>query len=287
MKNEKTYELVLIALFTAIIVIMAFTPLGYIPLVVINATIIHIPVILGALFLGPKKGAFLGFVFGLTSFINNTFKAATASAFVFSPVLAYNVVGVSGIFKSLYICFVPRILVGVVPYFVYILIRRALKSEQKTARIVVDAAASLILFISVRAFLIRLLPEAVTPLICTLIGLLAGVVLMVVLTVSGSRKGSANIALAYAGLAGAFTNTLFVMSGIFILYKEAYAQAVGVAGEAVLDVIMGVVTFNGIVEAVVAAIIVAGVGYALTRVKPIYEKSEQKNEHVDKMAARA
>ena len=63
MKNEKTYELVLTALFTAIIVIMAFTPLGYIPLVVINATIIHIPVILGALFLGPKKGAFLGFVF--------------------------------------------------------------------------------------------------------------------------------------------------------------------------------------------------------------------------------
>ena len=51
MKNEKTYELVLTALFTAIIIIMAFTPLGYIPLVVINATIIHIPVILGALFL--------------------------------------------------------------------------------------------------------------------------------------------------------------------------------------------------------------------------------------------
>ena len=275
MKNERTYELVLTALFTAIIVIMAFTPLGYIPLVVINATIIHIPVILGALFLGPKKGAFLGFVFGLTSFINNTFKAATASAFVFSPVLAYNVVGASGIFKSLYICFVPRILVGVVPYFIYVLIRRALKSEQKTGPIVVNALASLILFISVRAFLIRLLPETLSALVCTLIGLAAGIVLMVVLTISSSKKGSTNIALAYAGLAGAFTNTLFVMSGIFILYKDAYAQAVGVAGEAVLDVIMGVVTFNGIVEAVVAAIIVAGVGFALTRVKPIYSKSEQ------------
>lgn len=270
MKNEKTYELVLTALFTAIIVIMAFTPLGYIPLVVINATIIHIPVILGALFLGPKKGAFLGFVFGLTSFINNTFKAATASAFVFSPVLAYNVVGVSGIFKSLYICFVPRILVGVIPYFIYILIRKVVKGEQKTGRIVVDALASVILFISVRAFLIRLFPEALSALVCTLIGLVTGVVLMAVLTVAGSKKGSANIALAYAGLAGAFTNTLFVMSGIFILYKDAYAQAVGVAGEAVLDVIMGVVTFNGVVEAVVAAIIVAGVGFALTRVKPIY-----------------
>ena len=48
-------ELVLTGLFTAIIIIMAFTPLGYIPLVVINATIIHIPVILGSLFCGPKR----------------------------------------------------------------------------------------------------------------------------------------------------------------------------------------------------------------------------------------
>ena len=272
MKNEKTYELVLTALFTAIIVIMAFTPLGYIPLVVINATIIHIPVILGALFLGPKKGAFLGFTFGLTSFINNTINPATASAFVFSPVLAYNMVGISGIFRSLYICFVPRILVGIVPYFIYILIRKALKSEQKVGRIVVDVLASLILFISVRAFLLRLLQESLSAAVCTVIGLAAGIVLMAVLMISGSKKDSASIALAYAGLSGAFTNTLFVMSGIFILYRDAYAEAQGVAGEAVLDIIMGVVTFNGIVEAVVAAIIVAGVGFALTKVKPIYAK---------------
>lgn len=275
MKNEKTYELVLTALFTAIIVIMAFTPLGYIPLVVINATIIHIPVILGALFLGPKKGAFLGFVFGLTSFINNTFKAATASAFVFSPVLAYNVDGVAGVFKSIYICFVPRILVGVVPYFIYLLIRKLVKGEGRGGKIFVDALASVILYISVRAFLIRLFPETLSTAVCTVIGIVAAVALMAALTFTGIKKKSANIALAYAGLAGAFTNTLFVMSGIFILYKDAYAQAVGVAGEAVLDVIMGVVTFNGVVEAVVAAIIVAGVGLALTRIKPVYGIGKQ------------
>ena len=187
MKNEKTYELVLTALFTAIIVIMAFTPLGYIPLVVINATIIHIPVILGALFLGPKKGAFLGFVFGLTSFINNTFKAATASAFVFSPVLAVNVVGVSGIFRSLYICFVPRILVGVVPYFIYVLIRKAAGDEHKAGRVAVNTIASVILFISVRAFFIRLLPESLSAMVCTIIGVVAGVILMAVLTISGKH----------------------------------------------------------------------------------------------------
>ena len=186
--------------------------------------------------------------------------------------LAYNVDGVPGIFKSIYICFVPRILVGIVPYFVYLLIRKALRGEGQSGRIIADGAASFILFVSLRAFLIRLLPDVLSATVCTVIGLAAGGVLMAVLTVSGRKKGSANIALAYAGLAGAYTNTLFVMSGIFILYKEAYAQAVGVAGEAVLDVIMGVVTFNGVVEAVVAAIIVAGVGIALTRVKPVYSR---------------
>ncbi|GFI05093.1 MAG: ECF transporter S component [Lachnospiraceae bacterium] len=270
MKNEKTYELVLTALFTAIIIIMAFTPLGYIPLVVINATVIHIPVILGALFLGPKKGAFLGFVFGLTSFINNTFKAATASAFVFSPVLAANMVGVSGVFKSMYICFVPRILVGIVPYFVYILIRNLLKSEQKVWRVVINAAAAVILFISVRAFVNNLI-EGAGALAGTVAGLVSGIALFVILTLAARAQKASGIAFAYAGLTGAFTNTLFVMSGIFILYKDAYANALGIAGDAVIDVIMGVISFNGIVEAVVAAILIAGVGMALVHVRPVKE----------------
>lgn len=275
MKNQKTYELVLLALFTAIIVIMAFTPLGYIPLIVINATIIHIPVILGSLFLGPKKGAFLGFVFGLTSFINNTFKAATASAFVFSPVLAAGMIGISGVFKSIYICFVPRILVGVIPYFVYLLVRRLLRSERKVWRIVVNGVVSLILFISVRAFVSNLIKNEMSGSIGTILGLAAGVVLFAVLTGVGNKKASASVALAYAGIAGAFTNTLFVMSGIFILYKDAYAQALGIAGDAVIDVIMGVISFNGIVEAAVAAVIIAGVGLALLQIKPVKGLKEQ------------
>lgn len=271
MKTEKNYELVLTALFVAIIIIMAFTPLGYIPLVVINATIIHIPVILGSLFLGPKKGAFLGFVFGLTSFLNNTFKAATASAFVFSPVLAANVVGVSGIFKSMYICFVPRILVGVIPYFVYKLIRYILKGNKRITRIFVDLAASLILFVSVRAFLVNLLGDSINSVLCTVIAAAVAAVLFAVLTITGEKKANASMAFAYAGLSGAFTNTLLVMSGIYILYKDAYAEAIGVAGDAVIDVILGVVSFNGIVEAVVAAILVSIIAMVLVHVQPIKE----------------
>ena len=64
-----TMSMVQVAIFGAIICIMAFTPfLGYIPLGFTRATIIHIPVIIASLLMGPKKGGVLGFLFGLTSF---------------------------------------------------------------------------------------------------------------------------------------------------------------------------------------------------------------------------
>ena len=125
--KKEIKELVLTALFSAIIIIMAFTPMGYIPLGIINATIIQIPVIIGALFCGPKQGAFLGFLFGFTSFLKNTIMPATLSAFVFSPVLAAGMFGAKGVLYSTFICFVPRILVGVLPYFIY----KAMKNFSK------------------------------------------------------------------------------------------------------------------------------------------------------------
>ena len=140
MQNKKAIkELVLTALFSAIIIIMAFTPLGYIPLGVINATIIQIPVIIGALFCGPKQGAFLGFLFGFTSFLKNTIMPATLSAFVFSPVLAASMFGAKGVLFSTFICFVPRILVGVLPYFIYKGMKRF--SKWKTVNFAVAGVA--------------------------------------------------------------------------------------------------------------------------------------------------
>ncbi len=104
----------------------------YIPLVVINATIIHIPVILGSLFCGPKKGAFLGFVFGFTSCLKSTIAGTSLSSLYSHRCLAASFAGTSGIFKSIFIAFVPRILVGVVPYFVYIGIKRFFIREKES-----------------------------------------------------------------------------------------------------------------------------------------------------------
>lgn len=120
--RQNTRSMVQTAIFGAIIIIMAFTPfLGYIPLGFTRATIIHIPVILASLLLGPKKGAALGFLFGLTSFINNTMNP-TITSFVFTPF--YNLGEFEGGFGSVIICFLPRILVGILPYYIYKLIKK-------------------------------------------------------------------------------------------------------------------------------------------------------------------
>ena len=54
---SKTKGLVQMAIFAALIVVLAFTPfIGYIPLGFTRATIIHIPVIMGSLML-DRRGA--------------------------------------------------------------------------------------------------------------------------------------------------------------------------------------------------------------------------------------
>ncbi len=115
-KTSKTLSMVQLALFCAIIVVLSSTALGYIPLGAIRATTIHIPVIIGGIVLGPRAGAFLGGVFGLTSFINNTINPVITS-FVFTPF--YDLGDFNGGFMSIVICFVPRILIGITAAYAY------------------------------------------------------------------------------------------------------------------------------------------------------------------------
>jgi uncharacterized membrane protein len=137
--ENKTRNLVLAAVFVAIIIILAFTPLGYIPLGFMNATIIHVPVIIGAIILGPKYGGFLGMVFGLTSLWKNTYMPNPTS-FVFSPFIKVGEYG--GNFGSLIICMVPRILIGIVSYYVFRAVLQALGSKKGKRTIALAAAGA-------------------------------------------------------------------------------------------------------------------------------------------------
>ncbi len=84
MKNRKkdTRWMALLAMMVAVELVLVATGIGLIPLPVIKATTLHIPVILGAVLLGPLAGGILGAVFGLSSMWINT--TARAAGFAFS-----------------------------------------------------------------------------------------------------------------------------------------------------------------------------------------------------------
>ena len=69
MKSTKTTYLVRIALLMAITIVLAATPLGYIPAGVLSFTIMVLPVAIGGVLMGTPAGLILGLTFGVTSFI--------------------------------------------------------------------------------------------------------------------------------------------------------------------------------------------------------------------------
>lgn len=99
--TKGTRSMVELALMSAIIIVMAMTPLGYLKTPFLSITLLTIPVAVGAIVLGPKEGAFLGGVFGATSFAQ-----ALSGAGMSAILLQTNPLGV------LFLCFVPRILEG-------------------------------------------------------------------------------------------------------------------------------------------------------------------------------
>lgn len=68
MRSTKTMKMAQMAILIAIVLIMAFTPLGYLKTAGLEISLITIPVAIAAMVLGPKEGAVIGAVFGLTSF---------------------------------------------------------------------------------------------------------------------------------------------------------------------------------------------------------------------------
>lgn len=101
--NSKVRQITLTAILAAIILLMAFTPLGYLRVGPVSITFLVIPVVIGGMTLGPVRGGFLGAVFGATSFaqcfMGDPFGAALISLSPLATALA---------------CFIPRILIGVV-----------------------------------------------------------------------------------------------------------------------------------------------------------------------------
>ena len=101
--RSKTLHLAQLALFSAIIIVMAFTPLGYLKIGPLSITFLTIPVVLGAIIMGPMDGAILGAVFGATSFV----QCFGLDAF------GTTLLSINPVFTFI-LCFLPRMLIGIV-----------------------------------------------------------------------------------------------------------------------------------------------------------------------------
>ena len=120
-KIHDTRWMVSVALMAAIVIVLANTPLGMIQLPIIKATTVHIPVIIGAILLGPLAGGILGFVFGVCSLISNTM-APTLLSFAFSPFMSTT--GLLGAVKAIWISVGCRILIGIAAGWLWILFKK-------------------------------------------------------------------------------------------------------------------------------------------------------------------
>ena len=144
-KKHDTRWMVSVALMGAIIIVLANTPLGMIQLPIIKATTVHIPVIIGAILLGPSAGAILGAVFGICSLISNTM-APTLLSFAFSPFMSTT--GIFGAIKAIWVSVGCRILIGVAAGWLWKLLEKV-KVNQVIALPIVGFVGSMVNTIAV------------------------------------------------------------------------------------------------------------------------------------------
>jgi len=154
-RKHDTRWMVGVALMAAIVILLANTPLGMIPLPVTKATTVHVPVILGSVMLGPMAGAILGGVFGICSLISNTI-APTLTSFAFSPFMSTT--GFVGALKAIWISVGCRILIGVVAGWLWIILKK-LKVNNSIALPVVGFVGSMCNTIFVMGSIYILLAE--------------------------------------------------------------------------------------------------------------------------------
>lgn len=174
--------MVKVGLLSAITIVLGLSGLGFIPIQPFKLTIMHLPVIIGSILLGPVAGALVGLIFGLFSIYQNIINPTVVSFAFYNPLVSV----------------LPRILIGIIPFYVY----KFFSNFNKTVGVAIAAAI------------------------------------------------------------GSLTNTVGVLGMIYIIYLEKYISAKGVTGKAFI----GAGSLNGLLEAILATIIVSPIVVAINKV---------------------
>jgi uncharacterized membrane protein len=101
-----TRQIAVIGMLSSISIVLGITGYGFIPLPIARATIMHIPVIIGAILEGPIVGMLIGLIFGIFSIFQNIANPSLLSFAFFNPLISV----------------LPRVLIGLTSYYCYKLV---------------------------------------------------------------------------------------------------------------------------------------------------------------------
>lgn len=176
MNRHKSSDISRVAIFFAIMLVIHFISSLVFNLwpVPIKPTLVHIPVIVASIMYGPRIGTILGGLMGVISVVTNTVVLLPTS-YLFSPFVD------QGNLVSLMIAMVPRLLIGITPYYCYKFIHN-------------------------------------------------------------------KFGLVLSGLVGSLTNTVFVLSGIFVFFSTVF-------GGNIKALLATIVSTNAIVEMIISALV--------------------------------
>ncbi|MSS77084.1 ECF transporter S component [Anaerococcus sp. WCA-380-WT-2B] len=235
--KEKTRQMVTVSMLGAITIVLGLTPMGYIPLGLINITTMHIPVIIAAILEGPVVGGLVGLIFGLSSLANAMLRPGPISFVFYNPLIS--------IF--------PRILIGVFSGLTF----RYLKNK-KTSNI---RYVSLGLWILLTVFLFYLVYSNISNkanILQIVLSIIFEIIAIIMLYLTFKNKNS-NLSVAITSFVGTMTNTLFVMGLIYLFYAEKYVTSLGISTDLARSTIFGAIITNGLPEAIMSIVMVSAI----------------------------
>ncbi len=147
-----TRQIVVAALLGAITIVLGVTRLGFVgpfpPLLMVSATILPIPAIIGGILEGPVVGLLIGLIFGLTSWLQAPTEAPPASLWFTNPLVSV----------------LPRLFIGVTAAYAYLALRKANEVVAQAVAALVGTLTNTVLVLGIIGFLgaIGLLQEAMS-----------------------------------------------------------------------------------------------------------------------------
>ncbi|WP_066873870.1 ECF transporter S component [Clostridium mediterraneense] len=239
----KTRKLVIISMLSGISIFLGLTGLGFITVPPVKATIMQIPVIIGAIIEGPIVGAVVGLIFGLFS-IYQALAAPTITSFMFlNPIIAL----------------VPRILIGIVSYYIYIAAFKGSKKNIKITAIISSLIVSILLFATLSSFF--------NYAIASISAIILFTVLVFVATKLKYKQKEQALSIGIASILGTLTNTVGVLGLTYIIYLDRYAEALNISTSLAGTGLLAVGISNGIPESIVSALISIPVIIAVKKIR--------------------